>query len=76
MENSYKEIVNKIRGLLFLIKGDVSEIYGDCVCAGISPDSSIEELQVFCRLCECIGDYAERAKFLVNDLLESKENLD
>ena len=76
MENNHKKIVDNIRGLMFLIKGDASEIYGDCFYTGISQNSSAEELEVFCRLCECIADYAERAKFLVNDLLESKENLD
>ena len=76
MEYNNIKTINKIRDLLFLIESDAATLMSDRLGEGIRLEASTEELEVCYRTCELMEDYIERAKTLIGNMLDEREDME
>ena len=76
MEYNNEQTVNNIRDLLFLIESDAATLMSDRLGEGIRLEASTEELEVCYRTCELMEDYIERAKTLIGNMLDEREDME
>lgn len=76
MEYNNEQTVNNIRNLLFLIKSDADMLRSDRLGEGVRLEASTEELEVYYRTCELMEDYIERAKILIDKMLDEREDME
>ena len=76
MEYNNEQTVNNIRNLLFLIKSDVDTLRSDRLDEGVRLEASTEELEVHYRTCELMEDNIERAKILIDKMLDEREDME
>ena len=72
MEYNNEKTIERIRNLLFLIESDATTLMGEC----IRLEASTEELEVCYRTCELMEDYIERAKTLIGEMLDEREDME
>lgn len=76
MEFNTEKHVNSIRDLLFLIESDAATLRSNELGEGIRLEASYEELEQMWRICEMIGDYAERARTKIGQMLDERDDME